>query len=79
VSNLGSELWQSDSPIHSLRVVHVQYVARCEFKRLQCDRAQLQIEVRNGLGISFWQRDYCEAHAQPVLERARAARLRIFD
>src|SRR5215467_8971418 len=29
MASLGSELWQSESPIHSLRVVHVQY-ARAE-------------------------------------------------
>jgi len=79
MAGLGAELWQSESPIHSVRVVRVQYVGPCELKRRRCDdRARLQIEVRNGLGISFWRRDYCQSHAEPVLEKARAAGIRIF-
>ena len=68
MANLGSDLWQSESPIHSLRVTRIQDVGPCEFKRWCCfERAHTQIEIRNGLGISFWRRDLCGRRAEPPL------------
>jgi len=38
---------------------------------LGCKRnAVIQIECRDSIGHPFWNRDFCEAHANPVLEKA---------
>jgi hypothetical protein len=72
VANLGANLWEHslDGKTASLRAGRIHYTARCQSKHgCQC-RAAIQIECRDSIGHPFWNRDYCEAHAQSVLKRA---------
>jgi hypothetical protein len=71
--NLGATLWGfKKGKTASIRARRIHYVARCE-SRTHCGRyARIQIECREGIGHPFWNRDYCDAHAQSVLKRAGA-------
>jgi len=41
-----------------------------------CKRnAVIQIEGRDSIGHPFWNRDFCEPHAKPVLEKAERLRI----
>jgi hypothetical protein len=72
VANLGADLWghSQEGKTASIRVGHIHYVAGCQ-SRSSCVRpAVIQIECRDSIGHPFWNRDFCEAHAKPVLEKA---------
>jgi hypothetical protein len=38
-------------------------------------RAAIQVECRDNIGHPFWNRDYCEAHAKPVIEKAERLKI----
>jgi hypothetical protein len=45
-------------------------------RRSRCVRpAVIQIECRDAIGHPFWNRDYCETHAKPII--VKAERLKI--
>jgi hypothetical protein len=74
VDNLGANLWghSQDGKTASIRVGYIQYKAQCQSKHGCPHPAMIQIECRDSIGHPFWNRDYCEAHAQSALKRAEA-------
>jgi len=81
VANLSANLCghSEDGKTASIRAGRIRYQARCQ-SRHGCPRhAAIQIECRDSIGHPFWNRDFCEAQAAPVLEKARAAGTTIFD
>jgi hypothetical protein len=77
VANLGANLWghSEEGKTASIRAGRIHYQARCQSKQGCPHRAVIQIECRDSIGHPFWNRDYCEAHAQSVLKRAEARRI----
>ena len=71
VANLGANLWEHglDGKTASIRAGYIQYKAQCQH------RAAIQIECRDSIGHPFWNRDFCEAHAKPVLEKAERLKI----
>jgi hypothetical protein len=77
VANLGANLWghsEADKTA-SIRVGRTHYQARCQSKKGCPHRAVIQIECRDDAGHPFWNRDYCEAHAKPVIEKAERLKI----
>jgi hypothetical protein len=74
VANLGANLWghSEDGNTASIRAGSIHYQAQCQSKHGCWHRAVIRIECRDSIGHPFWNRDYCEAHAQSVLKRAEA-------
>jgi hypothetical protein len=74
VANLGENLWRNfdAGKVASIRAGRIDYVSRCQSKVGPKRYAVIQIECRDSIGHPFWNRDYCEAHAQSVLRRAEA-------
>ena len=81
MDNLGANLWgdSQDGKTASVRAGRIRYLAQCQNKLGCWQRAAIQIECRDSIGHPFWNRDFCEAQAAPVLEKARAAGTTIFD
>jgi hypothetical protein len=76
---LRTELWD-DSEKDTLRIGVIKHVGPCDYKPEACTKpARIQVQVRNGLGIPIWRRDYCHEHAAPVLEKAKAVGFRIIE
>jgi hypothetical protein len=56
----------------SVRLIRLQYSARCESKK-PCDhRATVGVECRDKIGHPIWRRDFCEEHAKFIIEQAGA-------
>jgi hypothetical protein len=71
VANLGANLWHSlDGKTASIRAGHIQYKAQCQSKHGCTQPAVIQIECRDKIGHPFWNRDFCESHAKPIIEKA---------
>jgi len=51
----------------SIRAGRIQYVARCPNRNPSTRHATVQIECWDSIGHSFWNRDFCEAHAKPLI------------
>ena len=74
MANLGTNLWghgEEGKPA-SIHAGRIHYTAQCQSKQGCRHRAAIQMECRDGIGHPFWNRDFCEAHAQSVLKRAEA-------
>jgi hypothetical protein len=77
VTNLGANLWghSLDGKIASIRAGRIHYQAKCQSK-LGCPRrAAIQIECRDSIGHPFWNRDFCETHAKPIIEKAERLKI----
>jgi hypothetical protein len=77
VANLGANLWEhnQDGKTASIRAGHIHYVARCQ-SRSSCVRpAVIQIECGDGIGHPFWNRDFCETHARPIIDKAERLKI----
>jgi hypothetical protein len=74
VANLGANLWGhgEEGKTASIRAGRIQYKTRCQNWAGCSQPAVIRIECRDNIGHPFWNRDYCEAHAQFVLKRAEA-------
>jgi len=75
-ANLGANLWGLEATkTASIRDGRIHYTARCQ-SRSNCGRyARIQIECRDIIiGHPFWNRDFCEAHAKPLLAKAHGSR-----
>jgi hypothetical protein len=72
MANLGANLWghSEEGKTASIRAGHIHYQARFQSKQGCQQRAVIQIECRDSIGYPFWNRDFCEAHAKPVIEKA---------
>ena len=76
MANLGANLWGSEEgKTASIRAGRIRYEGRCQSRSHCARRAVIQIECRDRIGHPFWNRDYCEAHAQSVLKKADAHRI----
>jgi len=77
VATLGENLWghSQDGKTASVRAGRIHYKARCQSKAGCSPPAAIQIECRDSIGHPFWNRDFCEAQAKPVIEKARSLRI----
>jgi hypothetical protein len=77
VANLGANLWghSEDGKPASIRAGHIHYTAQCQSKLGCRHRAVIQIECRDSIGHPFWNRDFCESHAKPIIEKAESLRI----
>jgi hypothetical protein len=77
VANLGANLWghSQDGKTASIRAGRIHYQAHCQSKHGCRQSAVIQIECRDTIGHPFWNRDYCEAHAKPVIEKAERLKI----
>jgi hypothetical protein len=73
VANLGANLWEhsEESKTASIRAGRIHYTAQCQSKHGCRHLAAIQIECRDSIGHPFWNRDYSEAHAKPIIEKAK--------
>ena len=75
-TNRASEVWE----VHSLPVGVIRFVGPCEYRREKCTKpAGIRIEVKNAGGTPEWDGDYCHEHAERLVEKAKAAGVRIID
>jgi len=75
-TNRASEVWE----VHSLPVGVIRFVGPCEYRREKCTKpAGIRIEVKNAGGMPEWDGEYCHEHAGRLVEKAKAAGVRIFD
>jgi hypothetical protein len=72
VANLGANLWgqSEESKTASIRASRIRYQARCQSTSHCAQRAVVQIECCDSVGHPFWNRDFCDVHAKPVIEKA---------
>jgi hypothetical protein len=79
MANLGANLWghSEAGKTASIRSRGIHYQARCQSKQGCQQRAAIQVECRDTIGHPFWNRDYCEAHAKPVIEKAERLKIRV--
>jgi hypothetical protein len=77
VANLGANLWwhSEDGKTASIRAGRIRYLAQCQSKHGCWHRAAIQIECLDGIGHPFWNRDFCEPHAKPILDRAERLKI----
>jgi len=77
VANLGANLWGrgEDGKTASIRAGHIHYQARCQSKHGCSHPAAIQIECRDSIGHPFWNRDFCESHATPIIEKAERLKI----
>jgi hypothetical protein len=77
VANLGVNLWEhiQDGQTASIRAGRSQYQAQCQSRHGCWHRAAIQIECRDSIGHPFWNRDFCVAHAKPILEKAERLKI----
>jgi hypothetical protein len=77
VANLGANLWgHSEAGKTALiRAGRIHCQAGCPSRQGCQQRTAIPIECRDSIGHPFWNRDFCEAHAKPLL--AKAQRLKI--
>jgi hypothetical protein len=47
----------------------------CQSKHGCHHRAAIHIECRDGIGHPFWNRDFCESHAKPIIEKAERLKI----
>jgi hypothetical protein len=75
-TNSATEVWE----VHSLRIGVIRFVGPCEYRRERCAKpAGIRIEVKNAGGTPEWDGDYCHEHAAQLVEKAKAAGIRIID
>jgi len=75
-ANPASEVWE----VHPLRIGVIRFVGPCEYRREKCTKpAGIRIEVKNAGGTPEWDGDYCHEHAERLVEKAKAAGIRIID
>jgi hypothetical protein len=77
VANLGANLrgHSLDGKTASIRAGHIHYQTQCQSK-YGCRRcAAIQIECRDSIGHPFWNRDFCETHANPIIEKAERLKI----
>jgi hypothetical protein len=77
VANFGANLWghSQDGKTTSIRAGRIHYKTRCQSKAGCSRSAVIQIECRDSIGHPFWNRDYCETHAKPVIDRAERLKI----
>ena len=77
MANLGENLWKNfdAGKVASIRAARIQYVARCQSRLGGKRYAAIQIECRDSIGHPFWNRDFCETHAKPIIEKAERLKI----
>jgi len=79
-ADLGSAIWQY--PDHgktaAIRLIALRYTVRCESRRVCDHRATTGIECRDKIGHPIWRKDFCEAHAKPIIEIAQARGIEVY-
>jgi hypothetical protein len=72
VANLGANLWGhgEDGKTACIRAGRIHYVARCQSRSHCAQRAVIQIECRDCIGHPLLNREYCEADARGILQKA---------
>ena len=71
-----SEVWE----VHSLRIGVIRFVGPCEYRPEKCTKpAGIRIEVKKAGGTPERDGDYCHEHAERLVEKAKAAGIRIID
>ena len=75
-TNPATEIWE----VHSLPIGVIRFVGPCEYRRGKCTKpAGIRIEVKNAGRTPEWDGDYCHEHAEQLVEKAKAAGIRIID
>jgi hypothetical protein len=75
-TNHASEVWE----VHSLGIGVIRFVGPCEYRREKCTKpAGIRIEVKNAGGTPEWDGDYCRDHAERLVEKAKAAGIKVID
>ena len=75
-TNPTTEVWE----VHSLPIGVIRFVGPCEYRRDKCSRpAGIRIEMKNAGGTPEWDGDYCHEHAERLVQKAKAAGIRIID
>jgi hypothetical protein len=75
-TNPATEVWE----VHSLPIGVIRFVGPCAYRREKCTKpAGIRIEVKNAGGAPEWDGDYCHEHAERLVEKAKAAAIRIID
>jgi len=77
VDNLGANLRgrSEDGKTACIRTGRIHYQAQCQSKFGCRHRATIQIECPDSIGHPFWNRDFCETHAKPILEKAERLKI----
>jgi hypothetical protein len=57
------------------RLQSIRSLSSCQSKPACKRNAVIQIECRDSIGHPFWNRDFCEAHAKPILEKAERLKI----
>jgi len=71
-----SEGWE----VHSLQTGVIRFVGPCEYRPEKCIKpAGIRIEIKNTRGTPECDGDYCHEHAERLVEKAKAAGIRIID
>jgi len=79
-TNPTSEFLGGSEEIHSVRISLIKYVWPCESKREKCaNPSRIQVEIRYASGAPPRIHDLCHEHAARVLDKAKAAGLKILD
>lgn len=81
MANLGEKLCGriEEGKTASIRADPIQYKAKCQSSKACQLVAVIQIECRDCIRHPLWNRDFCDAHAAPVLEKSRGAGITIFN
>jgi hypothetical protein len=71
--DLGSELWKhrDEGKTAALRLVTLKFTTKCASKVKCTKRATILIKGRDRIGHPIWHRELCDAHAKPIIARAR--------
>jgi len=79
VANLGANLWghSQDGKTASIRASRIHYHAQCQSNQGCRLPAAIQIECRDSIGHPFWNRDFCESHAKPIIEKAERLKISV--
>jgi hypothetical protein len=80
MATLGDDMWcqAEDGQTASVRLIRLQYAARCESKKRRNQLATVGVECRDRIGHPIWRRDFCQEHATPLISRARGLGIGLF-
>jgi len=78
--NLGEKLWKhaDDGKTATIRLVTLKYTVPCDSKLKCSQRASVGVECRDSIGHPIWRKDFCDAHARPLIARAKARGVEVY-
>jgi hypothetical protein len=80
MANLGEQLWKhaDDGKTAAIRLVTIKFTAQCASRSKCKRRAKILLEGRDPIGHPIWHRELCDAHAKPLIARARARGIEVY-